>query len=371
METQKTVTDCSMHFNEVTPNAQQLIIAGPCSAESPEQLLDTAKTLSNDGRVDFFRAGVWKPRTSPGSFQGFGVESLKWLSDVKKETGLRVATEVGCERHVYEALKYGVDLLWIGARTVSNPFTVQEIADAIRGVDVPVLVKNPLSPDIDLWEGAIKRFIKAGVSDIGAIHRGFTPNSKSVFRNQPSWAVPLMLKNRMPELKIICDPSHITGKSDMVHLIAQRALTNNFDGLMIEVHPNPDKALSDANQQINAKDFTPFLNKIYNNQLQKKSDDLLTELRMEIDNIDDFLLETLATRMELVKHIASLKNDSKMEVVQFSRWERIIERIMSEAEEKGLRSQFVKKLFDNIHKESCLFQKTFISDKKLNKRSFL
>ncbi len=347
----------------------RLMIAGPCSAESPEQLMDTARVLSADGRVHFLRAGIWKPRTSPGSFQGVGTEGLKWLSDIKNETGLPVATEVGSERHVYEALKYGVDLLWIGARTVSNPFTVQEIADAIRGVDVPVMVKNPLSPDIDLWEGAIKRFVKARISQVGAIHRGFTPNTKSVFRNQPNWAIPLMLRHRMPGLQIICDPSHIAGNRELVPLIAQRAITNNFDGLMIEVHPNPADALSDASQQICAGDFPGLMDKLFGDNEQNNPDDLLEELRLEIDNLDDNLVETLANRMELIKHITAVKKDIEMEVVQQSRWEKILERVMAEAGEKGLRSTFVKKLFTNIHKESCLFQKTHISKRRKNEKS--
>ena len=363
METIKNSTVQPRLLKEIISSAGQLIIAGPCSAESPEQLLDTARALSADGRVHFLRAGIWKPRTSPGSFQGVGVEGLRWFKEVKAVTGMPIATEVGSERHVYEALKHGVDLLWIGARTVSNPFTVQEIAEAIRGVEIPVLIKNPLSPDIDLWEGAIKRFIKAGITQIGAIHRGFTSASKSVFRNQPNWAIPLMLRHRMSELPIICDPSHIAGKRELVPLIAQRAITNNFDGLMIEVHPNPPDALSDASQQIFACDYTRLMDKLFGDIEQNNPDDLLAELRLEIDNLDDNLVETLANRMELIKHIASVKKDIEMEVVQHSRWEKILERVMVEAGEKGLRSTFIKKLFTNIHRESCIFQKTHITKK--------
>lgn len=369
METNSRNNGKSQHLTEILSGSGRLIIAGPCSAESREQLLDTAKALSADSRVNFLRAGIWKPRTTPGSFQGAGTEGLKWFNEVKKETGMPIATEVGSERHVYEALKHGVDLLWIGARTVSNPFTVQEIAEAIRGVDIPVLVKNPLCPDIDLWQGAINRFAKTGITQLGAIHRGFTPETKSAFRNQPNWAIPLMLRNRMPKLPIICDPSHIAGKENLVTLIAQRAISNGFDGLMVEVHNNPNEALTDASQQLYPKDFLLLLDKLHESNEQKNQKELLNELRLEIDNIDNTLVETLAERMELIKHIASIKKTHHLEVVQPTRWKKLIKRIIFEAGQKGLRPSFVKKLFNNIHEESCFFQQTNIKEIRRNEKS--
>lgn len=340
-----------------------LIIAGPCSAESPEQLLCVANSLKSTNSVSYLRAGVWKPRTTPNSFQGYGCEALVWLRDVKRETGLPFSTEVGSHQHVYEALKFGTDLIWIGARTVSNPFAMQEIADALKGVDIPVLVKNPLSPDIELWEGAIRRLYNAGIYRLGAIHRGFSIWGKSVFRNQPLWDIPLQLKMRYPNLPIICDPSHITGKSELVPLVAQRAMDLNFDGLMVEVHPYPEIALSDSAQQLTPKQFHDLLKLVLAEEapLRKFSLEMLDELRAEIDIMDDLLVWVLSNRMELAGKIADVKRNEKMQVLQSTRWNQVLERVTSKGVESGLRPQFLEKLFRSIHEESVGMQKNLIA----------
>ncbi|NVO09830.1 MAG: bifunctional 3-deoxy-7-phosphoheptulonate synthase/chorismate mutase type II [Bacteroidales bacterium] len=339
-----------------------LLIAGPCSAESPEQLFKVANELKQSGRVHYLRAGIWKPRTTPGSFQGVGLEGLGWLRDVKKGTGLPFSTEVGSEKHVYEALKFGVDMVWIGARTVSNPFVMQEIAEALRGVNIPVLVKNPLSPDMDLWEGAIKRLYNVGIRKIGAIHRGFSWWGKSIFRNQPFWKIPLDLKAKYPDLPIICDPSHISGNRNLVPFVAKRGVDMGFDGLIIEVHPEPTKALSDAAQQLTPSEFYELLNFIdsIGNPELSYPDDLLNELRAEVDIMDDLLLWALSNRMELSERIASVKTNRKMSVLQSKRWGQVLERVTNTGEKSGLRAGFIKKLYNTIHKESISVQNELI-----------
>lgn len=337
-----------------------MLIAGPCSAETPEQVMETAKKLAFDGRVNYFRAGIWKPRTSPNSFEGIGAPGLEWMKEVKKETGLKVTTEVGSEKHVEEALKAGLDMLWIGARTVSNPFVVQGIADALKGVDIPVLVKNPLSPDIDLWEGAIKRFSNSGVKQLGAIHRGFFWWGKSHMRNQPFWHIPQELKNRMPDLPVICDPSHIAGKRSLIPLLSQRAMENKFDGLMIEVHPDPDNAWSDAKQQLTPDSYLQLLDELLGISPDSVSAELLEELRSEIDVMDEMLVWALAARMELASKIAHVKRNAQIEPLQMQRWEKVIERVRSMGTRNGLNPDFIELLFNDIHKESLAIQKKFI-----------
>jgi chorismate mutase len=356
MKSKVQVTTKEKRLSSILRESGRIIIAGPCSAESQEQVIETAKALAADGRVHFLRAGIWKPRTSPGSFEGVGTEGFQWLNQAKSITGLPFATEVGSERHVYEALKHGVDMVWIGARTVSNPFTIQEIAEAIRGVDIPVLVKNPLCPDINLWEGAINRFIRAGVSQIGAVHRGFSYSGKSLLRNLPNWSIPLMLRERMPQLPIICDPSHIAGNHNLVPIIAQRAMGIGLNGLMVEVHPSPHQALSDAAQQLLPSQLTAMLNKLFGQYGQVNPEELLSELRLEVDILDEQLLTALANRMKLVKHIANIKMEKSMEIIQQSRWESIVSRMCLLAREQGLRQSFIRKIFNAIHKESCTFQ---------------
>ena len=344
MKTEVQVATKQKRISNILEESGRLIIAGPCSAESQEQVIETAKALASDGRVHFLRAGIWKPRTMPGSFEGVGTLGFKWLKMAKTITGLPIATEGGSERHVYEA------------RTVSNPFTIQEIADAIRGVDIPIMVKNPLSPDINLWEGAINRFARAGVSQLGSVHRGFTLSGKSILRNNPNWNIPQLLRERMPDIPIICDPSHIAGKTNLVQPIAQRAINMGLNGLMVEVHPNPQQALSDAAQQLTPLSFTTMLNRIIGEVELTNTDELLSELRLEIDLIDDELIRAIANRMNLVKHIAEAKKLSNTDIIQPSRWDSIVQRIGQLANEQGLRPSFIRKLFNSIHKESCNFQ---------------
>ena len=356
MKTKVQVLAKEKRISSILEESGRIIIAGPCSAESQEQVIETAKALAADGRVHYLRAGIWKPRTSPGSFEGVGSIGFQWLNQAKAITGLPIATEVGSERHVYEALKHGVDMLWIGARTVSNPFTIQEIAEAIRGVDIPVIVKNPLCPDIKLWEGAINRFLRAGVTQIAAVHRGFSQSGKSILRNDPNWSIPAMLRERIPNLPLICDPSHIAGNHNLVAPIASRAMETGFNGLMVEVHPNPQHALSDSAQQLLPNKFTAMLDRLFDTKKTHNPDELLSELRMEVDILDEQLISALANRMKLVKHIASIKKEGNIEVLQPSRWESIIQKISLLAREQGLRPSFVRRLFNSIHKESCTFQ---------------
>ncbi len=338
-----------------------LIVAGPCSAESPEQLLNVAQELKSIGKVCYLRAGVWKPRTSPNSFEGHGIEALKWLKEVKQEVGIPFATEVATEKHVYEALKYGADLLWIGARTVSNPFAVQEIASALRGVQIPVMVKNPLSPDLKLWEGAIKRLQMVGINDIGAIHRGFTTWHSSPFRNSPLWEVGLQLKALNPNIKVISDPSHIGGDWKYVELLSNRAISLGFDGLMVEVHPSPGDALSDANQQLTPAQFRVMLKNLFDPNGFKT--DLMLELRTEIDAMDELLVWALSQRMAIASEIARVKVKRGQNIVQPDRWQEVLKRVVGKGSEMGLRSEFLKKLFNSIHRESLQQQEVTIGEK--------
>lgn len=335
-------------------NAGSLIIAGPCSAESPEQLLETANALKLCGSVDYFRAGLWKPRTSPDSFQGVGSEGLKWLRMVKEETGMKVATEVACESHVQEALRYDIDLLWIGARTVTNPFIVQQIADSLRGVEIPVLVKNPLNPDPDLWYGAISRFLKAGINEVGAVHRGFSVWGRSVYRNPPIWELPLSLMERLPGILIICDPSHIAGRRSLVPLVAGRAMAEGFGGLMVEVHPEPEKAWSDAEQQITPRSFIDMIRELDlpGNHDRISDGPSIDELSSEIDMVDELLVHTIASRIELFRHIARLRRPGRSGSETRTDMADEYKRVHGLAAEDGLRPDFIHRLFAEIFRES-------------------
>ena len=272
-----------------------IVIAGPCSAETEEQVLETAKELASKG-IKIFRAGIWKPRTKPGGFEGVGTVGLPWLKRVKQETGMLVATEVATKDHVFEALKAGIDLLWIGARTAANPFAVQEVADALKGVDVPVLVKNPVNPDLELWIGAIERLYGAGIHRLGVIHRGFSSYDKKIYRNLPQWHIPIELRRRMPDLPIFCDPSHIGGKRELIAPLCQQAMDLSFDGLIVEAHRDPDHAWSDASQQITPDVLDYVLNLLVIRDVNQTTENL-TALRRQIDGIDEQLLELLAKRM--------------------------------------------------------------------------
>ncbi len=348
--------------NDIRPpvngKAGRIVIAGPCSAESPRQMMETARVLAASGQVDFFRAGVWKPRTSPGSFQGVGSRALKWLQEVKQETGLAICTEVGSVQHAVESLDHGLDMVWIGARTVSNPFVVQEIADVLKGSGIHVMVKNPMAPDLDLWAGSIQRLRQSGTEKVWAIHRGFFYWARSVFRNHPWWHLPMELKARMPDLPVICDPSHIAGDRRLVPMLVQRAMEMPFDGLMIEVHPDPDKALSDASQQLTPAAFLQMMSHNFRKQNpgKEKQNRVLDELRAEIDGIDQLLVWALSKRMKLAGEIAGIKRRHRMALHQPGRWEQVIQKVTSLGQEGGLRSDFITKLFEDIHHESLSVQ---------------
>jgi chorismate mutase len=335
------------------------LIAGPCSAETPEQLLDIARQLAPQG-IDLFRAGIWKPRTRPGAFEGLGPTALPWLREVKAETGLKTTIEVANGNQVYEALKFGVDVLWVGARTTVNPFSVQEIADALQGVDVPVLVKNPVNPDLELWIGALERIEKAGVTRLGAIHRGFSSYAKSRFRNAPYWELPIELKRRLPDLPMICDNSHICGNREDLAEVAQQALDLQYDGLMTEVHNDPDQAWSDAKQQV-----TPFrYREIIQSLIHRRAStddavfwDNLEEIRHKIDEIDLDMFNLLARRMRLADDIGRIKRKNNIAILQTSRWNEILERGFQQGRERTLSDDFVEKLLNAIHQESIAHQK--------------
>lgn len=334
-----------------------LIIAGPCSVETEQQVLSTAKELSEQG-IKIFRAGIWKPRTRPDNFEGVGSIGLEWLKKVKAETDMLITTEVANTKHVYEATKAGVDILWIGARTTVNPFAVQEIADAIKGVNIPVMIKNPINPDIELWLGAIERFQKAGINDIAVIHRGFSSLSNSKFRNDPKWQIPIELKRRVNGIPIICDPSHIAGRRDLLQEISQKAMDLNYDGLMIETHINPNKALSDAKQQVTPDGLKEIVQNLIIRH-RKPSDaknpnyiETLEELRTNIDEFDNLLIETISKRMQTAKKIGELKKQNKMTILQSGRWENIVKDAIKNGTKKGISEKFIKTLYAAIHQES-------------------
>lgn len=335
------------------------LISGPCSAETEEQVMETARQLAALKQISVYRAGIWKPRTRPNSFEGVGSEGLKWLRRVKQETGLLVGTEVANEKHVYEALKYGVDLLWIGARTSVNPFTVQEISDALNGVDVMVFVKNPINPDIELWIGAIERIARAGITRIGAIHRGFSSYEKTLYRNQPNWQLPIDLRRRIPELPIICDPSHIGGARQYLHEISQKALDLNFDGLMIESHIDPANALSDSAQQLTPNDLKELLSRLILRNASTNDPkllDVLGELRQQIDVYDEHLLDLMEKRMKIVETIGHYKKENNITILQSTRWDEIISKVIVKGKAKGLSPELIDTIFKAIHQESINHQ---------------
>lgn len=331
------------------------VIAGPCSAETEEQVMATAKDLAADG-VKIMRAGIWKPRTKPGGFEGIGSEGLAWLKKVKQETGMYVSTEVATQKHVYEALKYGVDLLWIGARTTANPFAVQEIAEALQGVDIPVLVKNPVNPDLELWIGALERLSNVGLTRLGAIHRGFSSFDKKIYRNLPQWHIPIELKRRYPDLPIICDPSHIGGKRDLIQPLSQQAMDLGFEGLIIETHCNPDCAWSDASQQVTPSRLKEILNDLVIRDSGKQSTEDLSSLRRQIDELDDQLLELMAKRMRVSAEIGTFKKEHDMTIVQTDRYDEILSKRINQATEMKMNPEFMRVVLEAIHEESVRVQ---------------
>ena len=327
-----------------------VVIAGPCSAETEEQVMETAMDLAKNG-VRIFRAGIWKPRTKPGGFEGVGSVGLTWLQEVKKETGMLVATEVANKQHVEEALNAGVDVLWIGARTSANPFAMQEIADSLVGADVPVLVKNPVNPDLELWIGAMQRIYNAGIRQIGAIHRGFSAYGKHLYRNMPKWHIPIELPRRMPELTLICDPSHIGGKRELVAPLSQQAMDMGFDGLIVESHCDPDSAWSDKSQQVTPEVLNFILNMLVVRDTTQTTESL-TLLRQQIDQIDNDLLEALSKRMRISREIGQYKKEHSMPVVQTGRYDDILNSRAAAAEELGMNGDFMKTVYQAIHEES-------------------
>lgn len=327
-----------------------VVIAGPCSAETEEQVMETAKDLAKNG-VRIFRAGIWKPRTKPGGFEGVGSVGMTWLQEVKKETGMLVATEVANKQHVEEALNAGVDVLWIGARTSANPFAMQEIADSLVGADVPVLVKNPVNPDLELWIGAMQRIYNAGIRQIGAIHRGFSAYGKHLYRNMPQWHIPIELRRRMPELTLICDPSHIGGKRELVAPLSQQAMDMGFDGLIVESHCDPDSAWSDKSQQVTPEVLNFILNMLVVRDTTQTTESL-TLLRQQIDQIDNDLLEALSKRMRISREIGQYKKEHSMPVVQTGRYDDILNSRAAAAEELGMNGDFMKTVYQAIHEES-------------------
>jgi chorismate mutase len=347
------------HSKWVPQNGRPLIIAGPCSAESEEQVLQTARELKKIPGVSVFRAGVWKPRTRPNAFEGIGVPALQWLKKVQKETGLLTAVEVANTNHVYEALKFGVDVLWVGARTTANPFSVQEVADALRGVDVPVWVKNPVNPDLQLWIGALERLNNAGITRLGAIHRGFSTYDKTPYRNAPKWDIPIELKRQIPDIPLICDPSHIAGTREYIRDLSQKALDLAMNGLMIETHINPAKALSDAAQQLRPAELQDLLNHLKFRKAggdRPGAENLLTALRHEIDMADHQLMEIIGRRHEIVTQIARYKIDHNMTILQVNRWKDLLEDRLEQARQFGVDEEFVTEIFQLIHQASIKLQ---------------
>jgi chorismate mutase len=342
-----------------------LVIAGPCSAETEEQVLRTAREIAALNRASIFRAGIWKPRTRPGQFEGIGSVGLEWLKKVKTETGLLTAVEVANVKHVHEALKAGIDFLWIGARTTVNPFSVQEIADALQGVDIPVLVKNPVIADLDLWIGAIERVQKAGITKIAAVHRGFSSADRSQYRNKPMWELPIELKRRMPGIPMLCDPSHICGDKELIFTVAQTAIDLDYEGLMIETHCDPSAALSDAKQQVTPKELDKIIDKIVvrlSSVEDRKFLSSLEDLRDRIDELDTKLINLLASRMEIARLIGERKKQNGVTILQNIRWGEMVEKRTQEGVKKQLTADFVMKIFESIHQESIHHQKQVMTN---------
>lgn len=340
-------------------NKRPIIISGPCSAETEEQLLATAERLAATGKIDMLRAGIWKPRTRPGQFEGIGVKGLPWLAQAKKLTGLPTTVEVATAKQVEDALNFDVDVLWVGARTTVNPFSVQEVADALRGVKVPVLIKNPINPDLELWTGAVERIAKAGVKEIGLIHRGFSSYGNTEYRNAPMWHLAIEMKRRNPDMMLICDPSHISGKRDILLDVSQKSIDLDFDGLMIESHIDPDNAWSDAKQQITPETLAELLGKIIWRKENIDNADLHTameKMRQQINHLDDELMQILGQRMKVADKIGQYKKDNGITILQTNRWNAILERAYTKGEQLGLSKEFITKYFDAVHMESINHQ---------------
>ena len=346
--------------------ARPLVIAGPCSAENEEQVFQTAYDLKSRG-INVLRAGIWKPRTRPNCFEGVGEIGLPWLLRVRKELGMKISTEVANIHHVHEALKAGIDMLWIGARTSANPFAMQEIADALKGTDIPVLVKKPVDPDVELWIGALERLNMAGLKKLGVIHRGFSAYGKHKYRNVPQWQLPIEIRRRYPEMLMLCDPSHIAGKRMYVPEIAQQAMDLGFDGLIIESHICPDAALSDAAQQLTPERVGEMLGELvirhaHTENIQYRES--IDELRSRIDVIDSELLDLLALRMKVSDEIGQYKKQNNITILQAGRWEKILQKVFAYGDKQGLDSEFLEKIFKAIHQASIDRQTSIMQVKK-------
>jgi chorismate mutase len=336
-----------------------LIISGPCSAETEEQVVQTATRLAATGKVDILRAGIWKPRTRPGSFEGIGTKGLPWLQQAKKESGLPVAVEVATAKQVEDALHFGVDVLWIGARTTVNPFSVQDVADALKGADVPVLIKNPINPDLELWIGAVERVANAGIKNIGLIHRGFSSYGNTEYRNAPMWHLAIEMKRRNPGMLLINDPSHICGRRDILLDVAQKAIDLDFDGLIIESHIDPDNAWSDAKQQVTPERLGEMISSIVWRTEEIDSEELhavMEKMRQQINQLDDELLQLIGQRMKVADKIGQYKKDNNITILQTNRWNAILERAYERGDKLGLSQEFITKYFDAVHMESINHQ---------------
>lgn len=346
-------------------NKRPLVISGPCSAETETQVLETAKRLVNTGKVDVLRAGIWKPRTKPGMFEGIGVKGLPWLAQAKKETGIPIAVEVATAKHVEMALQFEVDILWIGARTTVNPFSVQEVCDALRGVDIPVLIKNPINPDLELWSGGIERLQKVGVKEIGMIHRGFSNYGNTEFRNAPMWHLPIEMKRRFPDMLIVCDPSHICGNRTGLQAISQKSIDLDFGGLMIETHIDPDNAWSDAKQQITPEKLAEMLSALkwrLDHTREQEFINALAKLREQINQIDDELLALLGQRMKISNKIGEYKRENNITILQTNRWNEILEKALVKGERLDLSKDFITKYLDAVHMESINHQNRIMNE---------
>ncbi len=346
-------------LNLPSEGERPFVIAGPCSAETEEQVMSTARALADKG-CHMFRAGIWKPRTKPGGFEGHGEKALPWLAQVKKETGMLVSTEVATPEHAELCLKYGIDILWVGARTTANPFAVQALADALKGTDIPLLVKNPVNPDLELWIGALERFNQAGLKRIGAIHRGFSSYDKKIYRNMPMWQIPIELRRRYPSLPIVCDPSHIGGRRDLIAPLCQQAMDLGFDGLIVEAHCNPDEAWSDAKQQVTPEvlDYIISLLVIRDETVTTES---ITQLRKQIDELDNQLMDLLSKRMRVCREIGQYKKEHNMTVLQAQRYNEIMAKRGVQGSMCGMSSEFAARIFELIHEESVRQQMEIIN----------
>ncbi len=356
----QTIEQVTKETVQQTWEKRPLIISGPCSAETEQQVLETAQRLAATGKVNMLRAGIWKPRTKPGMFEGIGAKGLPWLQQAKKITGLPTTVEVATGKQVQDALTFDVDVLWIGARTTVNPFSVQEVADALRGVDVPVLIKNPVNPDLELWSGAVERVARVGVKQIGLIHRGFHTYGNTEYRNVPMWHLAIEMKRRNPDMMMINDPSHICGRRDILHDTMQKAIDLDYDGLMIESHIDPDNAWSDAKQQVTPERLLEMLDTI----IWRKEDiaseafhQALEKLRQQINHLDDELMQILSQRMKIAEQIGLYKKENNITILQTNRWNEILERAFVKGDRIGLSKEFITKYFDAVHMESINHQK--------------